>query len=261
MKKFLLLCLVVLSTFFSGCAKGHITLSVTRLGAADLTCELVAAPVLKPTVDSFQEDFKQDGYAVSPAKDGDFAGFKAQKHYNQVKDIKDSKVLRTFDFKTWEDAATQAANGQQSGQKQNNARARLPEKKHAPIVKLDNGLLFDTISVNTAVNMGEGEHLKDKDAQAVLKNILSQFDLRFTLVLPTGADSSNASEVSPDKKVLTWRLPLGQKTPMQASVTYLNPVKAAGWLVVLLVVGGVANAYWRKRKRLKKWQEENPDLM
>ncbi len=263
MKKILLLWLLIGTTLFSGCAKGHITLAVTRLGAADLTCELVGAPILKPTVDSFQEDFKQDGYAVSPAKEGDFTGFRAQKHYNQIKDIKDSKVLRTFDFNTWEDAANKAiqspapAQGGQPGQK---APAKKPEKKEAPIVKLSGGLLFDTISVHTAVDMGDGKHLKEKDAQAILQNILSQVDLRFTLVLPTGADSTNAGEVSPDKKVLTWRLPLGQKTPLEATVTYLNPIKAAGWLLVLVVVGGVGNAYWRKRQRLKKWREQNPDL-
>ena len=39
---------------------------------------------------------------------------------------------------------------------------------------------------------------------------------------------------------------------MEATVTYLNPVKAAGWLMVLLVVGGVGNAYYRKRKRMEK---------
>ena len=42
---------------------------------------------------------------------------------------------------------------------------------------------------------------------------------------------------------------------MDATVTYLNPVKAAGWLMVILVLGGVGNAYYRKRKRLKRQKE------
>ncbi len=75
--------------------------------------------------------------------------------------------------------------------------------------------------------------------------------LRFTLVLPTAVDDTNATQVSDDRRVLTWKLPLGEETTMDATVTYLNPVKAAGWLMVLLVVGGVGNAYYRKRKRMK----------
>ena len=96
------------------------------------------------------------------------------------------------------------------------------------------------------------EELKNRDAQAVLQNVLKQFDLRFTLVLPTGVDATNATQVSDDKRILTWKLPLGEETPMEATVTYLNPVKAAGSLMVLLVVGGVGNAYYRKRKRMEK---------
>lgn len=85
--------------------------------------------------------------------------------------------------------------------------------------------------------MAPKEELKNRDAQAVLQNVLKQFDLRFTLVLPTGVDATNATQVSDDKRILTWKLPLGEETPMEATVTYLNPVKAAGWLMVLLVVG------------------------
>ena len=98
MKKIMLLGCLLLSLLFSGCAKGHITMEITRLGAADLTCKLVTAPVLKPTVDAFEEDFRKDGYGVRPAKEGQYEGFVATKHYNQVKDIKDSKVLKTFDI-------------------------------------------------------------------------------------------------------------------------------------------------------------------
>ena len=119
------------------------------------------------------------------------------------------------------------------------------------MVRLQGGLLFDTISVHTGINMAPKEELKNRDAQAVLQSIMKQFDLRFTLVLPTAVDDTNATQVSDDRRVLTWKLPLGEETTMDATVTYLNPVKAAGWLMVLLVVGGVGNAYYRKRKRMK----------
>lgn len=248
MKKIMLLGCLLLSLLFSGCTKGHITMEITRLGAADLTCKLVTAPVLKPTVDAFEEDFRKDGYGVRPAKEGQYEGFVATKHYNQVKDIKDSKVLKTFDIRTWEQAAQDAA-GPQNGEKAKPA--QVSREKKEPVVRLQGGLLFDTISVHTGINMAPKEELKNRDAQAVLQSIMKQFDLRFTLVLPTAVDDTNATQVSDDKRTLTWKLPLGEETPMDATVTYLNPVKAAGWLMVLLVVGGVGNAYYRKRKRMK----------
>ena len=107
----------------------------------------------------------------------------ATKHYNQVKDIKDSKVLKTFDIGTWEKAAQDAA-GSQNGDKAKTA--SVTKEKKDPIVRLQGGLLFDTISVHTGINMAPKEELKNRDAQAVLQNVLKQFDLRFTLVLPTG---------------------------------------------------------------------------
>ena len=103
--------------------------------------------------------------------------------------------------------------------------------------------------------MAPKDELKNKDAQAVLENVMKQFDLQFTLVLPTAVDDTNATSISDDRKTLTWKLPLGEKAPMDASVTYLNPVKAAGWLMVVLVLGGVGNAYYRKRKRLQRQKE------
>ena len=74
----------------------------------------------------------------------------ATKHYNQVKDIKDSKVLKTFDIGTWEKAAQDAA-GSRTGIKPK--RPPLPKKRKDPIVRLQGGLLFDTISVHTGINM------------------------------------------------------------------------------------------------------------
>ena len=35
-----------------------------------------------------------------------------------------------------------------------------------------------------------------------------------------------------------WRLPLGEDSDLDASVTYLNPMKAAGWIVLIGILGG-----------------------
>ena len=50
-----------------------------------------------------------------------------------------------------------------------------------------------------------------------------------------------------DGKTMTWVLAMGEDTPMQASVTYCNPFKAAGWLVLTLLFSGVGYLIWRKK--------------
>ncbi|MCH3949996.1 MAG: hypothetical protein LKE33_03530 [Acidaminococcus sp.] len=263
MKKLLAALCVLLACLVSGCAKGVITLEVTRLGAADVTCRLTALPILQPTAQTFEEDFRKDGYQVRPVDDGDYKGFEAHKHFNQLKDIKKSKVLRTFNFKTWEEGARGALGQADTGNginpdakgATNDVRPKLPDKEEKPIVTMHSGLLFDTIDVNTTMALESKESVKDENVKAVLKNLMSQFDLRFVLKLPTRVDQSNATKVSDDGRVLVWKIPMGEDTPLQASVTYLNPVKAAGWVVVLLVIGGVAAAYSRKLRRQKALEE------
>lgn len=251
MKKLFAALLLILTLLLGGCAKGHITLQVSRLGAAELTCQLMSVPVLKPTVDSFQEDFRKDGYRIREAAEGDYSGFIAHKHYNQLKDIKDSKVLKTFDFKTWQKAAQSAARQGQSARPAGPVNPSEENGKGKPVVTMQGGLLFDTIAVKTGIDMGETEDVKNKDAQAMLKNILKQFDLQFTLILPAAVDATNAPKLSDDRKTLTWKLPLGEKVPLEARVTYLNPVKAAGWVMVVLVVGSVIAVYTHKKRRRK----------
>jgi hypothetical protein len=261
MKKLLVLFSVLLTCLLAGCAKGEITLEVTRLGAADLTCKLTTLPVLQPTAEAFEEDFKNDGYSIQKISEGEYKGFQASKHYNQLKDIKDSKVLHTFDFDTWEQASRGAvsepdSNGADKGAKKDegsrsSSKVKLPDTRHRPIVTMHGGLLFDTIDVNTTINLASKNPVKDKNVQALLNNIMKQIDLRFVLKLPAKADASNATQVSDDGRTMMWRLPLGEEHALQASVTYLNPVKAAGWAVLFIVIGGVGSAYYRKIRRQK----------
>jgi hypothetical protein len=261
MKKLFAALCVVLTCLVSGCAKGEITLEVTRLGAADLSCRLTTLPVLQPTATAFEDDFRNDGYSVQKVDDGDYKGFIARKHYNQLKDIKDSKVLRTFDFHTWEKSA-QGAVGESGGSAGPSGGVSLPEERHQPIVTMHSGLLFDTINVNTTVPLTPKEPIKNKQVEAIMKDIMGRIDLRFVLKLPTSVDSTNAHHVSDDGTILMWKLPLGEATPLEATVTYLNPMKAAGWAVFFIVIGGVGCAYVRKLRRQKalaQWEREQAE--
>jgi len=251
-KLFISLCLV-LALFASGCAKGEITLEISRLGAANINCKLVALPVISSGLKSFQEDFAKDGYSIAETTDGNMSGFIAHKHYSKISDVKDSKVLETFRFDKLQAIATKS---QQKTTEKTPATEAKPEAKtqedkktSSPMVQVDQGLLFDTVKVNTALNLKPDVKV-GLDQQFFLQNIMKQISLKFILILPTKAGPNNASTVSEDGKTLTWVLPVGENTPMQASVTFLNPIKAASWLalVVLIGLGIILYSSYKKRK-------------
>lgn len=204
--------------------------------------------------ETFEEDFKKDGYTVQKVDEGEYKGFVAHRHYNQLSDIKESKLLRTYDFETWSHAAQYAVknNGAAgSGSEDKALRPALPAERHAPVVTYHGGLLFDTVSVHKTVQLSPREAMKDPRTAGILRSIMGQFDLRFILKLPTRVDSANATSVSEDGRVLMWRLPLGEDSDLDASVTYLNPMKAAGWIVLIGILGGLGSVYFRKRRREK----------
>ena len=56
MRKILLAIFILITVLLSGCAKGEITLDISRMGAADVNCKLVANPILASGLQSFKQD-------------------------------------------------------------------------------------------------------------------------------------------------------------------------------------------------------------
>ena len=236
MKKIILAVLMLLTIALSGCARGEITLNVSRWGAADVNCKLVTVPVLTGALGSFQNEFKDDGYLITEVKDGDMSGFNASKHYQNIADIKDSKVLEAFRF----DKLKQAVEDNKDKDKKEQQpaappQAQIPAPKKS-MVNIKQGLLFDTISVKTGLNLDPTGSKTSPEVKFMLDNVFKQMELKFILKLPTATDSNDATQVSDDGKTLTWNLALGGSTPINATVTYLNPIKAASWAALLLLV-------------------------
>lgn len=268
MKRLILGTLLGLSVLLSGCAKGVITLDITRMGAADVSCKLVAVPMLSSALSSFSDEFKNDGYDVLEVKDGDMSGFDARKHYSKISDIKDSKVLETFKFDKLKQAAVDSKTGGSEKKTETKAEKGAVEEKKASEQKADivktpaqeksmvtikPGLLFDTVTVKTGLNLDPGVNKQSPEAKFLLNNVFNKMDLKFVVNLPTKADSSDATTVSEDGKSLTWNIAVGQSTPINATITYLNPIKAASWaaVVVLIIIGGILYHSYKIRKAQK----------
>lgn len=242
MKKIFLLLLLSVTMFLTGCAKGIITLDISRMGAADIDCKLVAAPILAKGLDSFRNDFAEDGYTVNMVTEGDMKGFLAHKHYANINEVKNSKVLEVFRF----DKLQKVMDG---GKSENGAVLPKAETTPKPMLVVDRGLLFDTVTVNTHLDLkvDKGQNFKGNE-RWIMENLIKQIDLRFVLKLPTRVNQTNSTIVSEDGRTMTWILAMGGDNPMQASVTYCNPFKAAGWGLGLSLLGVGAYIFWRKRQ-------------
>ncbi len=270
MKKIFLLITLVTAIILSGCAKGEVTLEISRWGAADLSCKLVSVPVISGALNSFKDDFKQDGYIITDAKDGDMVGFLAQKHYNHLQDIKDSKVLETFRFSKIQAAAKEArkqkpqtppSTGQAPVQNSQGSGVSDKQETPKPLAIVQSGWLMDTVAVHTGLDLASDKAKSGSfDEQFIMKNILKEVSLKFILKLPTKTDSNNATNVSADGQTLTWVLPMGDNTPIDMTFTYVNPIKAASWLgalVILIVVAICVRSYKKSKINKEKLADGN----
>lgn len=247
MKKIIAIIFFAFSFILGGCAKGEITLDISRLGSADVTCKLVAAPILQQGLETFKKDFMQDGFDITETTDGNMEGFTAHKFYLKVSDIKDSKVLETFKFSGVKGDVLKGEDITVDKSSEN-------EETKKPLLTIGQGLLFDQVTVDTRLDLAPKQSLGKNQEQWIMENIMKQVDLRFILKLPTKAGKNNATTVSDEGKTLTWILPLGEDTSMQATVSYLNPYKAAAWggILIIIVIAGVFIMAWKKRNKQRE---------
>lgn len=259
MKKLLVGCMLCVSLFFAGCASGEITLEISRMGTAEVTCQLMTTPFLQQAIASFRKDFVDDGFDVHDAANSSMSGFIAHKSYLDVRKIKDSKVLKVFRFtppRIPSKASSKSpaeANKSQSGQPAvqpgSKPSGQKADSKDA-IVSIKQGLLYDTVTIDTHLNLDPNLSSEKEKEQWILQSLMQQVDLRFVLKLPTYTDSNNATRVEDEGKTLIWVLPVGVDTPMKATATFLNLYKAAGWIsaVVVIVIVGIVVVSYRRRK-------------
>ncbi|MEG0798405.1 MAG: DUF3153 domain-containing protein [Acidaminococcaceae bacterium] len=238
MKKLVLIIgMLLISLAAAGCVKGEVVMEVSRFAAADLQCKIVTVPFLTSQLNGIRQDFEEDGFAVADVSENNMYGFTAHRHFDQIGQLQDIKIIKGFklDRKT----ATSAPSGSVVTETQ--------EAKQKPVV-MKSGFLFDTITVNTNLDLRQKNQSNKKEEEWIIKNLLNQIDLRFVLKLPTAVDSSNASRSPDGGKTLVWNLVLGEDNALQAQVTYLNPFKAAGILLVV-VLAGVGGLLYKIRKQ------------
>ncbi|MGE4588289.1 MAG: hypothetical protein AB7E34_01745 [Acidaminococcaceae bacterium] len=233
-KLFLLLSFLLLTIALTGCAKGEVVMELSRFGSADIECKIVAMPLVASQLTSVKEDFSSDGFQVENINEDKMQGFIAKKHFKSLDELNRAKIVRGFQL-------NKNKNNNQTDTEKN---AGSKVKNTAVVYK--QGLLFDTVAVNTHLDLRANKKDEHKESQWLVKNLLQQVNLRFVLKLPTASDSSNATTSPDGGKTLVWDLVLGEDNELSAQVTYLNPYKASGLFIAALGAGII---FWRKKRR------------
>ena len=231
-KLFLLFSFLFLTIALTGCAKGEVVMELSRFGSANIECKIVAMPLVASQLTSVKEDFSSDGFQVENINEDKMQGFIAKKHFNSLDELNNTKIVRGFELN-------------KNRTQTDTAKSTEGESKQAAVI-YKQGLLFDTVAVNTHLDLRANKKDETKESQWLVKNLLQQVNLRFVLKLPTAADSSNATTSPDGGKTLVWDLILGEDNELSAQVTYLNPYKAGGLLIAALGAGIII---WRKKRR------------
>lgn len=208
---FVFMCMFLLT----GCAKLNTTMDITTEDVKltiVLACKEAFKDQLKLT-DEQIENYATQKYVVEEYKKDGYVGYKITKSLGKLSSLKGAKKYAIIPMQKYisadKDASKQMFNSVLGVY---SARFYFPDNLYT--------YLPDT---NTE---------KDSEAQ---KEILKKIEYKFTVTLPSRALSTNATEVSEDKKTLTWDLSEGQEVKFTFT-PYLTIAIVIGSIILLLFI-------------------------
>lgn len=236
--------LLILTVFLTGCIDADLHVTINRDGSGQYELKVLTNPLILPQFNDLKNRLANHGYQIRPLDEGDKQGWVAVKEVDSVIDDPPGKELK--------EQANSAFHffGKQS--------ASLPQDQHPltagtfPTVRgpgkdfeIKNGLFTTTLVYNTHVDL---THLKPNGAYGLDQLFFNQMNLRFILTLPVKADQSNATQVSPDGKTLTWKIHPGEDNPIYMSVKIPNPITWGILILLIMLLLIIALAVWLRRR-------------
>lgn len=233
----LLMLILILTT---GCVRGDIVLDMSRTGSAELSSKIMVTAVLREHLKPIKEQFVQDGFAVMDVKESGMEGFHAVRSFGSIADMKNLAIFQGLNIQ-------ESLNANMSSNKiaTGDSVAIKPDKH--PKLSVERGLFFNTYRIDADIGLGNKHGFAGKDDNIIVKNIMSQVDLKLIIKLPTKTIKNNAYQVSDDGKTLTWRLALGEGNQIVAEAKMLNLWHMA--IIVVLVIGAGWYIYLKDKKR------------
>lgn len=234
---FVFMCMFLLT----GCAKLNTTMDITTEDVKltiVLACKEAFKDQLKLT-DEQIENYATQKYVVEEYKKNGYVGYKITKSLGKLSSLKEAKKYAIIPMQKYiladKDASKQMFNSVLGVY---SARFYFPD--------------------NLYTYLPDANTEKDSEAQ---KENLKKIEYKFTVTLPSRVLSTNATEVSEDKKTLTWDLSEGQEVKFTFT-PYLTIAIVIGSIVLLLVIYSIF-ATWidglrGKTKGFKSKVKANP---
>lgn len=242
--------LLIILLMTSGCVKGELTLDLKYNGAADLSCRLLAPPFIRSQLAQVEQEFRSDGFAIAEVRDTGLEGFSATKSFSRVDEIKNVKIFKSFNVKKLSaENNTKTTTPQLESVSPPDLVTEKSEEQPKTKIVTTNNLFTTTYDIDANVDLRLGNKSYAEDDKWLMRTLLSQVGLKFILKLPIAVDKSNAHEVSPDGKTLTWNLILGIENQVAATATVINPTRVG---LLLGVVIAISIGIYVKIFRVKK---------
>lgn len=213
----MLFLVLVMSFLLTGCLGAQTRVTINDDGSGTYEIRMVSNPIVMEQFQYFKQHLEERNYHVVAVNEGDKQGWVATKEVESVAKEPFSQDLEKGAPPAFQDIGRG--------------------------FKMEDGLFTSTLTINSEVDLSRmGKGTSD----------LGQLgpNLEFTLVLPTKTTENNATSVSKDGKILTWKLQPGEKTPIHVSATITNPITTGiALLLAILLLATLAFLWWRKRKR------------
>ncbi|GGE20161.1 hypothetical protein GCM10011571_22640 [Marinithermofilum abyssi] len=221
--------ILLFTLLLTGCVNADVHITVNKDGSGTYEMKLLSHPLIADQLEPMKKKIEKKGYQVKNISQGNQTGWIAVKKVDNI-----ANEPPTEDFKDLSPTGKSAS------------MLPLTDMKKGPVsVDVRPFTYLITLKTNADLqSMGTDNFL----GQAVM----DQVHLRFKLTLPIKPDKSNADEVSPDGKTLTWKLKPGKKNPIFVQAALPNPI---GWgavilgAILVLVVLVIVWVIRRKKKR------------
>lgn len=215
MRKLLIsLVLILLCFIFSGCFRGEVKVNINEDGSSDLHYQAAAAP-LAGTAEMLQsqiKDLEKSQFKIERFTEGDWIGFRADKHFQSVSDLNGFKLF----------------SGGSAG---------------TPGIIVDKGWFYDNYSIHIVndISVNQSQPLTNLD-----KALLAQMSFKMIMNLPVKPESHNAGNISSDGRTLEWNLSFTKENQLEATAKVWHYGNIALTVIIPLVV--LAAFYFQRRK-------------
>lgn len=306
-KGFKILMVFVLMVFLTGCVRMNTNMNITKEDIQVTTIIALEDSFYESVTDGSEEnldELEQDGYTIEEYKQDGYTGYKITKRLGSLDELsgasKDDTVDITalfsgevFDeknlfanendtyyahFSIDTDGLTQDSTNEDFY----NSLDEYDNTTDENTTDTEDEYTYDTEG-NTDTTTDEDTSLYDDGTDTTddslgdfsdedIDQLMSIFDLKFSVTLPSEAISNNATEVSEDKKTLTWDLTKTEdiEFSFKATNSIMNYILIGGGIVLALAIIIIIVVVSRNnKKKIQKFEaafmnnptQQNPFVM